>query len=164
MPLPTTRTGMRVVGVDKVLKNLNKEVIKIKSRTKKGMIAAGHLIQRESQKIVPREFSNLAGSAFVAWSPTGSTTTGKVNPDTPPKVAARLKSEHVSILEEEKSKLPASTTNPVVETGMTAFYAIYVHENLEAKHKEGKENKFLQKAVERNQSQILDVIRKHGIL
>lgn len=41
-------------------------------------------------------------------------------------------------------QLSAKENNPNVSVGYTAQYAIYVHENLEADHKEGTQAKFLE--------------------
>lgn len=42
---------------------------------------------------------------------------------------------------------------------VTAGYAIYVHENLEAQHKEGKTAKFLEKSLRQNRPFILDTFQ-----
>ena len=47
-----------------------------------------------------------------------------------------------------------------VSVGYVAHYAVYVHENLEARHKPGKEAKFLEKPMRENRDQILEVIQK----
>ena len=51
--------------MDKVLKNLNREIGRIEGRTRAGLFAAGLKVQRESQKRVPVETGNLKGSAFT---------------------------------------------------------------------------------------------------
>ena len=43
-----------------------------------------------------------------------------------------------------KDRAAATDTKAVVVVGYTQAYALYVHENLEAKHKEGKQAKFLE--------------------
>jgi len=45
-----------------------------------------------------------------------------------------------------------------VLVGYTASYAVYVHENLEAKHKPGKTAKFLEKAAKENKDNIIKII------
>lgn len=49
--------------------------------------------------------------------------------------------------------------NTLVQVGYTQGYAIYVHENLEAKHKKGKVAKYLEKPVREHKDQILKIIR-----
>ena len=46
----------------------------------------------------------------------------------------------------------------VVVIGYTAAYAIFVHEDDQARHKEGKEYKFLEKAVRRNVRKINEIV------
>jgi len=50
-----------------------------------------------------------------------------------------------------------------VIVGYTMAYAIYVHEDLEARHAPGKEAKFLEKPARENRLQILEIIRKVSI-
>lgn len=150
--------AIRVHGMDKVLSNLNAEMKKIQFKNKKGLIQAGLLVQRESQKITPRALSNLVASAFTVWGP-GATTT---SPSFKGKEGGRIGADHSKIVNQEKMKLPAGDINPTVEVGYSAYYAIYVHENMQAKHKKGKEPKFLQRALERNYGQILNIVRDNG--
>ena len=51
-----------------------------------------------------------------------------------------------------------SEREPVVEVGCTANYAVYVHENLTARHTVG-EAKFLENAVASLEGRILSIIR-----
>ena len=50
----------------------------------------------------------------------------------------------------------------VVVVGYTADYAIYVHEDLKARHKEGKSAKFLEKPIREKRTEILEIIRKEA--
>ncbi|GAG31886.1 unnamed protein product, partial [marine sediment metagenome] len=54
-------------GLDKVLKNLNKEIQKIEGRTQAGVTEAALYIKRESQKKTPMDLGNLVNSAYVTW-------------------------------------------------------------------------------------------------
>ena len=47
----------------------------------------------------------------------------------------------------------------VVQVGYTQLYSIFVHENLEAKHKTGKEAKYLERPLRENRLQILKIVR-----
>lgn len=51
--------------VKHVLGNLNKEIDAIEGRTRAGMLAAGLVIERESNQHVPREYGNLVNSSYV---------------------------------------------------------------------------------------------------
>lgn len=48
---------------------------------------------------------------------------------------------------------------PTVVVGFAQPYAIYVHENMEAAHKEGKIAKYLEKPLRENRQQLQQVIR-----
>lgn len=50
-----------------------------------------------------------------------------------------------------------------VEIGFTASYAIYVHENLEARHTNG-EAKFLERAILDNKDAIIEIIRRRAAM
>ena len=51
-------------------------------------------------------------------------------------------------------------TDIVVHYGAGADYAVYVHENLDARHKPGKQAKFLELVVRRERSEIFRIIAK----
>jgi len=56
-----------VKGLAAVLSKLSKEIRKIEGRTEQGMIQAGFLIQRESQRNTPVDTGNLRGGARTSW-------------------------------------------------------------------------------------------------
>ena len=53
-------------GMDKVLRNLNKEIKKIENRTQAGVTAAALKVKAESQKLTPVDTGNLKASAYVS--------------------------------------------------------------------------------------------------
>ena len=151
--------AIRVSGMDEILTNLNEQVKGIAVRTKRGMITAGFLIQREAQILVPVDLNNLRSSAFTIWGPGQGKTTASFTGDD----ADVLSADHERVVKEEQMGLSSSTFSPEVEVGFSAFYAIFVHEDLNAKHVVG-EAKFLQKAVSQNISQILAAIENEAAL
>jgi hypothetical protein len=54
-----------IKGVDKVLRNLNSEIGKIKTKSIAGLMAGGLIVQAGAQKRVPVEYGNLRGSAYT---------------------------------------------------------------------------------------------------
>ena len=60
---------VRVEGMEKVVKNLNKEIKGIKNRSIDGLLAAALIAQRESDKRVPVETGVLRASSFVRKTP-----------------------------------------------------------------------------------------------
>lgn len=55
----------KVKGFDEVMRNLNREVRAIKTRTLAGLMAAGLLIERESKPLVPVDTGNLKNSGYT---------------------------------------------------------------------------------------------------
>lgn len=147
--------SIRVEGLEKVIKNLNREVKKIGFRTKKGMIKAGLFIQREAQIKTPIDLGNLRASAFTTWN--GGPIKAAENPSFKGEDGSRLSNEFTQVINEDTAKLSKDDTEPEVEVGFSAFYALFVHENLENAHTVG-EAKFLQNAIQENTSRILKII------
>ena len=113
-----------VKGLATILVNLEKSSKATAKGVQRGLKKAGLLVQRESQKIVPIDTSNLKASAFTRAKGKGFDT--------------------------------------IVSVGYTAAYAIFVHENLDAKHKEGKTAKFLEKPIRTLKDDILEWVKKEA--
>ena len=160
-PRTASDSAIRVEGLDHVLTTLNQKVREIPLRSKSGMIKAGLIVQREAQKLTPVDLGNLRASAFTVWSGGGSgaepptfvgDTKGRVN-------IGEMEARHAQVAEEVRHDVGNSDMNPAVEVGFSAYYAIYVHENLNARHTTG-EAQFLQRAMVRNIDAILTAIRE----
>ena len=63
-------------GLEKCLDNINREIEGFKKRQMAGMFAAGLLIQRRSQKLVPVERGKLKASAYTRKEATQSVVIG----------------------------------------------------------------------------------------
>lgn len=129
--------SIKWIGIDKVLKNLNKEIEKIKGRTVQGMLHAGMVVKADSMKLTPVDTGNLRGSTYVVWGGGGARIkslsegvfkTGKS------KSADKVAVEHSSKLANRVSSNGA-IQYPFAEVGLTAFYSAFVHENMKASHK-----------------------------
>ena len=57
--------AVKITGAKTVQFNLNKEILKIRGRTKAGLRAAALIVKRDSVKITPIDTSNLRGSAYT---------------------------------------------------------------------------------------------------
>jgi len=55
----------------------------------------------------------------------------------------------------------SNSTTPDVIVGYTANYAVFVHENLDATHKPGKQAKFLEEPLRREQGKIVNIVKQH---
>lgn len=134
---------VKLKGLDKVLSNLNVQIKKTKGATMAGLWDAGLQIQGAAQKRVPIDLGNLRGSAYTRAAG------GKM---------ARLQKAPDSSIASDPSGAVAEST---VEIGFTAYYAAFVHENLEARHTVG-EAKFLEHAITDNQAAILEIIKRRA--
>ena len=126
---------MAIKGLAQVLKNLNKEINKIEGDTFKGVRAAGLFIKGEAVERAPVEFATLRNSSFT---------------------------------DAERRK-----NGSVAKVGFTAKYAPYVHEapmklkgilrsSGNGVYWQSGENKFLEKAVKFNASNIISIIAKRA--
>jgi len=149
------RLSVDVRGLTKVLDNLNSKIDAIPFKLKKGLIKAGLLIQREAQKIVPVDTGNLRASAFVAWDTGGRGISPSFSDDN--RDRAKLRMQHADAIQEAQHE--AKTAEPTVVVGFSAHYAIIQHENYPIKRNPEKEWKYLESAIKRNESRILDEIR-----
>jgi len=146
--------AIRVIGLDDALHSLNKDIAKVPFRTLKGMIAGGLILQRKSQQLVPVDTANLKASATTLWGTKGGTSTPNFKGDD----AAKMEANHKKIVSQEKAGLSKSVLKPEVEVVYTAAYAIYVHEDLEAKHKVG-QAKYLEDAAKEAQAEIIAAVK-----
>jgi len=113
--------AVELIGIDKVLANLNKEIGKIEGQTVAGMRAALLKVKALSIVKTPVDTGNLRQSHFVD---------------------VRKKKRSIEGI-----------------IGAIAAYAIFVHEDLEAKHTVG-EAKFLENAIRESAPIILATIAK----
>jgi len=109
-------------GLETVLKNLNKEVRKIRKRTQSGITKAALYIRGESQKLCPVVTGNLRNSAFVIG---GDGTLFATN------VAMTGAKSGNKEMMQAVSEVKAATNLNYKEAivGFSASYAAYVHEN-----------------------------------
>lgn len=134
-----------VKGMTKVLRNLNKQLRHIPKLTLAALIKVGLRIQRNSMMMVPVDYGNLRASAYTTWS--GKTKSD--NPEFKGKDASFFAMDHQRVVSQATASLGGllmARLNPTVEVGYSAFYSVFVHENLEAKHTVG-QAQFLSQAV-----------------
>ncbi len=153
MALKTSRP-MSVTGLTRTIANLNTQMLAIPKVTKAGLVQSGLLIQREAQLNCPIDMGNLRASAYTVWSNTGKMSNPRFKDDTTSDVdTARMKMDHTLAVAEQGMEAMGKTK---VSVGFSAYYALYVHENLEARHSNGTA-KFLEKAVLDNTHKILTI-------
>lgn len=179
--------GIQWKGLDKVMNNLNKEAAKIGRTSVKNLLIAGLLVKGKAQKIVPVDTANLKASAYVVWGGGGSSVNvapprageGRFKDEKKTKSsslsgrASKIASQHQAVINIEKK----ASLNPFATIGFTAFYALFVHEDLTASHVKTatsgdpfgggrkKRNvqigqaKFLEQSLLQNHAKILSILR-----
>ena len=113
----------KITGLKTVLRNLDKADLRLGDKFEKNLLKAGLFIQRESQKIVPVDTSNLKGGAETR------------------SISGKGWKAHVVVL-------------------YKALYSVFVHENLDARHKRGKRAKFLESVIREKKDEIFKIIAK----
>lgn len=63
--MATIAKSLVITGTDKVLRNLNREIMGIRSRSKAGLREAALVIRRRSMELTPVDTGNLRGSAYT---------------------------------------------------------------------------------------------------
>lgn len=64
-----TQAGAKLIGLDRVMADINQEVGKIEGRSVGGLLAGGFIIQAEAQRRAPVVTGNLRGSAYTRRTP-----------------------------------------------------------------------------------------------
>ena len=158
------REQIRLVGMEKVLRNLNREIEKIQGRTLKGLIRSAILIRRDMEAtppLIPVDTGNLRASFYTI---TTKPVEGQVKAASFKKdEGGKLAQGHAEALQEAQSELSSFGKNPVVAIGFSAYYAFKVHEDKMAHFKRpGSGPKFLESAIKRNEKKILNIIKEEA--
>ena len=152
-----------IKGMDVVLANLNKEIMKIEARSGVGLIESAILIRQDMDKISPKipvDFGNLRASWFTVTSHGfGAGSQGGTGmPFSGPK-AGELASERAQAVSEGRGIAKTVTKGLAVLMGFSANYALFVHENMGANFKRpGSGAKFFEVTLKRNKEKILQII------
>lgn len=149
-----------LLGTDNVMKNLNREILKIKGRTLAGLIEASIVIRRDMDKrppLIPVDEGNLRASWF--------TTTGHANPEKGGNFrgegSGEMTGDHNRVLTAAAGKAKG-TPHPILIMGFSANYSGYVHEmDFKKGKRPGSGPKFFESAIKRNAGAVLDIIAKN---
>jgi hypothetical protein len=158
---------MTVKGLDKVLKNLNKEIQGIEGRSMKGLIRASVIVRRSMDNTSPKipvDTGNLRSSWFVVTSKGGTPGGGGGFKGAE---AGEMVEQHERMKERAKHVIKAASAHvgPAVMLGFSASYAVYVHENIGATFQRPEAGaKFFQASLSRNQERIKRIIREEARL
>lgn len=157
-----------ITGVEKVTQNLNKEIEKIIGNSKAGLISVGFLIKAASMRKAPVDLGNLRASHYVVWQakslkgdkPTQKGTSGNFASTGDNKTDRRLVLDHPTRIVQGRSAVGKLG----VQVGVSAYYAIYVHENSRGANFTVGQSKFLEAAVAEVTPQALSIIKQKARL
>lgn len=153
---------MALKGLNKVLKNLNKEIEGVKNKSLKGLISSAILVRRDMEKkfpVIPVDFGNLRASWFIVTS-RGKKVSG-FSPNFTGEKSGVMISNHTETISD--TELLVKGKQPAVGMGFSANYAWYVHENVGQNfQKPGSGAKFFQGSLNRNKKEILNTIVKEA--
>lgn len=141
---------------------------KIENASKKGLIKGGLLVLRESQKTVPVDLGNLRASGYVLWDSSSSGTKKQFRSErgkkkVPKETVTRLMNDRQKIISEHQAALRlAAKKKVIVEIGYTAYYAVFVHEDIDARHTKGQRAKYLQQAIQENSRRIYRIVAQEA--
>jgi hypothetical protein len=169
----------RVKGLEKVVSNLNKEIVNITQRTMSGLIKAAAHVRRSTEDtapVTPVDLGNLRASWFVVTSnsiPVGQGPTFKGYQ------ASKLTGEHTMTVAEAQEIIVAKSGTRIkfLMMGYSANYALFVHEMIGADFKRVKKKKnkatgevkllpsgpkWLETAIKRETPRIIQIIRENA--
>lgn len=165
----------QIEGLEKVIANINREIANIENRTSKGLLRACIEIKRETESsspLTPVDTGNMRASCFIVVSGLdGGLKEGQspifsdVGADgTIHKGAAEVAAQKHAEVTSQALAEAMSKRYPYAIMGYSAYYAGYVHENMEARNwtRPGSGPKWFELAILRSQGKILQLIRKEA--
>jgi hypothetical protein len=167
------RKNASVKGLDKVIRNLNKEIVKIQGRTAKGLIEAAAWIHEDTTKtspMTPLDLGNLRASWFYTVrgaKAEGILFSGSVASKGRYKgsLSLRGKLERHHNLAVSIGKKKISKYKIGIAFGYGAFYASYVHEMKGVNWTtSGTGGRWFQKAIKRNKVTIIEIVRRNAMI
>lgn len=151
----------KLKGVKKFMKQLNQEIRDLEGRTLEGLIQAVIELQREAEPGTPIDVGNLRASWFSVTYKGESIGIAQFTGQD----ASSLKANHNKIIQQATQvvKQLGSDAQPVVLFGYTANYAVFVHENVDAKFKRPSARaRWLYAAMQSARSRMLAKIHEHA--
>jgi hypothetical protein len=138
---------------NKMMKNLEKEIAKIQGKTLKGLTQAALLIKGDAIELAPKDTGLLRNAMYLAYEKDGSFKYTGQNSVDGEKAKVGPGSDVESAVMQGGDKIS-------VAIGNSASYAIWVHE-IDKNYVVG-QWKYLTTAIQRNQNNILKIIKGHA--
>jgi len=164
----SVKPNVGIKGMDVVMSNLNKEIVKIKAGSGAGLIEAAILIRRDMEFTSPKipiDYGNLRASWFtVTGFGLGAGSRGGTGaPFKGPKAGELAADRAKAVSEGQGIAQSYSNKGLMLMMGFSANYAMFVHENVGANFKRpGSGAKFFEAALKRNKGKILEIIRSNA--
>jgi len=163
------RGKVKLVGIEKVMRNLQREIKNIEGLSMKGLIRAAIIIRRDMDKtspLIPLDKGNLRASFYTV---TGRNFLSDIaeskNPNFRGKGKAEMSTNHAKDLSGAKS---IAGDKLIVVMGFSAVYAMWVHEMMGNSNgtwsRPGSGPKFFEYSINRNAAKVLQEIRKSATI
>jgi hypothetical protein len=151
-------------SVDNIVSNLNKKLQGIQNKTLTGLIKGAKLIYEDMKTtppLIPVDLGNLEDSFFIVTSNKGVIRGNNVTftGDN----AGKISEGHLATIQEAKGVSITGMKGPFVVFGFGAYYAVYVHEMIEASfQKQGSGALFLSNAIARNSNMVIKTVAQEA--
>ncbi len=144
-------------GLSNVLRNLNAVIKQKELNIKAGLMEAALVIKADSVRETPIDLGNLRGSAFVIVT--------EQQPDNPsPSFSGAdsgdMASNHSKAMIEGQGIVKGNVHDFSAIVGYSANYAFWVHEMPATYNFNSGSNKYLEKAVLKNEKRVFDILAK----
>lgn len=152
-----------IKGMDIVMSNLNREIVKMEIRGAQGLIESAIIIRRDMDKtppLIPIDKGNLRASWFTVTR-YGAGSRGGVGVGFIGLKAGEMSAARAEAISEGKA-IVASFKGIMILMGFSANYAMWVHENIGATFKRpGAGPKFFEASLKRNAKLVLQTIGRN---
>jgi hypothetical protein len=167
---------VEIEGLSEVLANLNKELKKVKTGCKKGMLTAVAEIRRDTERTYPKtpvDIGNLRASWFTVSAdgiepdPLGVSGQFKNRPFKKMQIkASDMSGQHSAVVSSAQADAisESKSNKEVVIFGYSASYAFFVHEMIYAENWSRDESgpKWLEYSLKRNSNLIIDIVKNNA--
>lgn len=143
-------------GLSNVLKNLNKEILKLEANVKVGLTEAALVVKADAVRQTPIDLGNLRGSAFIMVTDGHADSSGNF---TGP-AAGSLSGYHGKAISEAKGLVSKGRGISSAVIAYSANYAFWVHEMPAHYNFNSGNNQFLRNAIQKNRTRILQILAK----
>lgn len=156
----------QIQGFDVVMRNLNKQLEGITTRSEKGLVMGAAFVRNDTEHtspLTPVDLGNLRASWFVVTSK--SVPVGRGGAQFKGKRASQILSDHTSLVSEAQGYVAAQSggKRKFIMAGYSVNYAAPVHEMIGANfQRPGAGPKWLESAFQRNTGKIVQIVKDNA--